>query len=94
VETDQLHATSLRRTDKRGRFSTTQQQLYQRETQLEAEEEATGKPSITSRVYKVFRCPGPPCNLGPHCWVDPLTKKHYYSSYCKVAPLQGHTSTC
>jgi hypothetical protein len=77
VETDQPPPTSSRRTDKRGRFSTTQQQLYQRETQLDAEEDATGQPSITSRVYKVFRCPGPPCNLGPHCWVDPVTKKHY-----------------
>ena len=24
-----------------------------------------------------MRCPGPPCNLGPHCWRDPFGKKHY-----------------
>jgi len=76
VETE-LPPTSSRRTDKRGRFSTTEQQLHQRETQLDAEEEATGQPSITKRVYEVLRCPGAPCNLGPHCWVDPVTKKHY-----------------
>lgn len=68
VETDQP-PTALRRTDKRGRFSTTQQQLYQRDIQLDAEEEATGQPSVTRNVYKVMRCPGPPCNAGPHCWV-------------------------
>jgi hypothetical protein len=25
----------------------------------------------------LLRCPGPPCNLGPHCWRDPFGKKHY-----------------
>ncbi|KAH6664497.1 hypothetical protein B0J14DRAFT_621229 [Halenospora varia] len=24
-----------------------------------------------------MRCTGPPCNLGPHCWRDPVGKKHY-----------------
>ncbi|KAL4405406.1 hypothetical protein CABS03_13588 [Colletotrichum abscissum] len=25
-----------------------------------------------------MRCPGPPCNLGPHCWIDVgAGKKHY-----------------
>lgn len=24
-----------------------------------------------------MRCPGPPCNLGPHCWRDSISKKHY-----------------
>lgn len=24
-----------------------------------------------------MRCPGPPCDLGPHCWRDPFGKKHY-----------------
>ncbi|KAF2844062.1 hypothetical protein T440DRAFT_410910 [Plenodomus tracheiphilus IPT5] len=24
-----------------------------------------------------MRCPGPPCNLGPHCWRDPFGKRHY-----------------
>ena len=77
VETGSLLATSSRRTDKRGRFSITQRMLQERDTQLDAEEESTGQPSISSKVYSIFRCPGPPCNLGPHCWVDPITKKHY-----------------
>ena len=65
VDNSQPSAISTRRMDKRGRFSTTQRQLCQREIQLEAEEEATGQPSITSRVYRIMRCPGAPCNLGP-----------------------------
>lgn len=69
-------AMSLRRADKRGWFSTTQQMLHERDIQLD-EEEATGQPSISSKVYKIMRCPGPPCNLGPHCWVDPISRKHY-----------------
>jgi hypothetical protein len=24
-----------------------------------------------------MQCPGPPCDLGPHCWRDPIGKKHY-----------------
>ena len=28
-------------------------------------------------VYTTFRCLGPSCNLGPHCWRDPIGKKHY-----------------
>ncbi|PSN61087.1 hypothetical protein BS50DRAFT_505256 [Corynespora cassiicola Philippines] len=24
-----------------------------------------------------MRCPGPHCNLGPHCWRDPKEHKHY-----------------
>ncbi|KAF8846810.1 hypothetical protein BDZ45DRAFT_709909 [Acephala macrosclerotiorum] len=34
-------------------------------------------PLLAADVYSIFRCPGPPCNLGPHCWVDPIIKKHY-----------------
>lgn len=66
-----------RRTDKRGRFLTTQQQFYQQKTQFNTEEEATRQPSITSKVYKIIRCPRPPCNLGPYYQVNPITKKYY-----------------
>jgi len=24
-----------------------------------------------------MRCPGPPYHLGPHCWRDPIRKRHY-----------------
>jgi hypothetical protein len=45
--------------------------------QLDAEEESSRQPSIWRDVYNLMRCPGPPCNLGPHCWRDPAGKKHY-----------------
>lgn len=51
--------------------------LTERTLQLDAEEESSGEPSIWRDVYKLMRCPGPPCNLGPYCWPDPIGKKHY-----------------
>jgi len=51
--------------------------LADRAAQLEAEQETTGNPSVWREVYALMRCPGPPCNLGPHCWRDPFGKKHY-----------------
>ncbi|KAF1936655.1 hypothetical protein EJ02DRAFT_358659, partial [Clathrospora elynae] len=39
-----------------------------------------------------LRCPGPPCNLGPHCWRDSFGKKHYklrtHHLKALVEPLQ------
>lgn len=61
---------------KRGRKSATKVMLSQRARQIEAEE-ASGQPSIWVRIYQMMRCPGPPCHLGPHCWQDSATKKHY-----------------
>ncbi|KAI9778682.1 MAG: hypothetical protein M1839_007913 [Geoglossum umbratile] len=77
LETGQPPPTSSRRGDKRGISSTTQQMLTERATQLDAEEESSGQPSIWQDVYSLMRCPGPPCHLGPHCWRDPVGKKHY-----------------
>ena len=51
--------------------------LNERAMQLDAEQESTGQPSIWREVYNLMRCPGPPCHLGPHCWRDPIGKKHY-----------------
>ena len=45
--------------------------------QLDAEQASTRHPSIWREVYNLMRCPGPPCNKGPHCWRDPVGKKHY-----------------
>lgn len=45
--------------------------------QLDAEEDAVGRSSVWRDVYNLMRCPGPPCNLGPHCWRDSVGKKHY-----------------
>jgi hypothetical protein len=68
-------------TSKRGRGrgypSATQQMLAERDSQVDTEDGAAGQPSIWQDVYNLMRCPGPPCDLGPHCWRDPLGKKHY-----------------
>jgi hypothetical protein len=64
-----------------GRGSATQRMLAERAAQLDAEE-ASGGPSTWRDVYALMRCPGAPCDLGPHCWRDPDGKKHY--------PLKAH----
>ncbi|KAJ8058502.1 hypothetical protein OCU04_012688 [Sclerotinia nivalis] len=76
VETSQLLATSSRKTDKRGSSITTQM-LSERAEQLDGERESSGQPSVWRDVYSLIRCLGPPCHLGPHCWRDPVGKKHY-----------------
>jgi hypothetical protein len=63
------------------RGSTTQRMLAERAAQLDAEE-ASGTPSTWRDVYALMRCPGAPCDLGPHCWRDPHGKQHY--------PLKAH----
>jgi hypothetical protein len=57
--------------------SATQRMLADRALQLDAEQDSGGRSSIWREVYALMRCPGPPCNLGPHCWRDPFGKKHY-----------------
>jgi len=73
----QPSTTSLQRTEKGGRLSRTQRMLAERDKQVGAEEAASGQPSIWATVYRFFRCPGPPCKLGPYCWVRPDDRKHY-----------------
>jgi hypothetical protein len=51
--------------------------LVQRDEQVCTEEAASGQPSIWASVYRDFRCPGHPCQLGPYCWVNPDGRKHY-----------------
>ena len=77
VETSQFSATPSRKADKRGSSSITQQMLIERAEQLGVEQESSGQPSIWREVYNLMRCPGAPCHLGPHCWRDPVGKKHY-----------------
>lgn len=67
---------TVSRGNKRG-SSATQRMLANHASQLDAEQETSGNPSIWREVYALIRCPGPPCNLGPHCWRDPFSKKHY-----------------
>ncbi len=52
--------------------------LADRDTQLDVEEEVTGKPALWQEVYAIFRCLGSLCDRGPHCWIDPVGKKHYH----------------
>jgi len=77
VETSHSSNTSLGRVDKRGPSSTTRQMLAEGDAQIDAEHASTGHPPIWRHVYNLMRCPGSPCHLGPHCWVDPVGKKHY-----------------
>jgi hypothetical protein len=65
-----------RRAGQRG-SSATQRMLADRALQLDAEQDSGGRSSVWREVYALMRCPGPPCNLGPHCWRDPFGKKHY-----------------
>jgi hypothetical protein len=68
---------SSRKTDKRSSSSTTQRVLTEGAIQVDVEQESSGQPSLWGDVYRLMRCPGPPCYLGPHCWIDPVGKKHY-----------------
>jgi hypothetical protein len=71
---------------KRG-LSATKRMLADRATQLDAEEESSGHPSIWREIYALFRCPGPPCDLGPYCWRDPTSKKRYKLRTCHLKAL-------
>lgn len=79
----------LRTTDKRG-SSTTQRMLLEREEQINAGEDATGQPAIWSHVYRLMGCPGQSCELGPHCWRDPVGKKHYELTTNNLRSLVHH----
>jgi hypothetical protein len=70
-------ATSATTSREQGRGSSaTQRMLADRASQLDVEQ-SSGVPSVLRDVYALMRCPGPPCNLDPHCWRDPFGKKHY-----------------
>lgn len=65
------------RYDKRGETSATKRMLADRDEEFDAED-LSGQPSIWRGVYKMMRCPGPPCNHeGQYCWQDPVGKRHY-----------------
>ena len=69
--------TNLAPSEKRARVSTTKRMLTERAIQLDAEETSCGHDPTWRYVYDLMRCKGPPCNLGPHCWIDPNGKKHH-----------------
>lgn len=65
------------RVDKRGKSSVTKRMLGVRDGEIDAEQ-ASGQQSIWRDVYRIMRCPGPPCrHEGQYCWQDPDGKKHY-----------------
>jgi hypothetical protein len=74
--------TAGRKGEKRGKSSVTQRMLGERDAQLDAEESASGEKPIWRSVYNLMRCDSSTCQHGPHCWVDPMGKKHY--------PLKSH----
>ncbi|KAH2866201.1 hypothetical protein KXV31_004670, partial [Aspergillus fumigatus] len=66
------------RGDKRSRVSATRRMLAEREAQIDAEEERTGRPSSWNLVYGLMRCKVRSCPLKSEwCWEDPTDKKHY-----------------
>jgi hypothetical protein len=67
----------LKKRGKRGRSSATQQMLSERADFLDTDDESPEQPSVWRDIYNLMRCPGPPYHLGPHCWRDPVGKKHY-----------------
>ncbi|KAK2810293.1 hypothetical protein FQN50_003024 [Emmonsiellopsis sp. PD_5] len=68
---------SSRKTDKRGTSSVTKRMLAEQDAQADAEQ-TSGQPSVWRDVYRIMRCPGPPCHHeGQYCWQDPVGKKHY-----------------
>ncbi|KAI1317288.1 hypothetical protein F5Y16DRAFT_153261 [Xylariaceae sp. FL0255] len=73
--------------------SATQTMLSQRALQLDAEQESTSRPSIWRHVYNLMRCPGPPCKMGPHCWIDPVGKRHYKLKTHHLTELIKHVDT-
>lgn len=79
--------------EKRSRTSATKTMLGERAVQIDAEEQFTGEPSVWRYVYKLMRCSGPPCHLGPHCWVDPDGKNHYRLKTHHLKALIKHIET-
>lgn len=79
-----------RATDKRGASSVTQRMLVEQDAEINAEEDATGQPAAWTHVYSLMRCSGRPCELGPHCWRDPIGKKHYKLTAQNLRSLVKH----
>jgi hypothetical protein len=61
----------VRRGTKRGYPSATQAMLAELDADNDTDADATGYQPPWNHVYRVMRCPGPPCrNFEGHCWVD------------------------
>ncbi|KAE9568045.1 hypothetical protein CGMCC3_g15844 [Colletotrichum fructicola] len=87
VETGPAAGSGGRRGTKR---SATQRMLAERDAEIEDDRDRTGQVPVWEQVYSLMRCPGPPCDLGPHCWVDDHGKKHYKLATRHLASLITH----
>ncbi|KAJ5720259.1 uncharacterized protein N7483_008193 [Penicillium malachiteum] len=71
------HGRLSSRSDKRGKSSVTKGMITERDAEMDAEQ-ASGGHGVWRDVYRIMRCPGPPCrHEGQYCWQDPHGKKHY-----------------
>ena len=62
------------RVGKRGRTTATQRMLVCEAAQRDAEIHSAGEEDKWRGVYALVYCT---CERGPHCWKDPVGKKHY-----------------
>lgn len=65
------------RADKRGKSSVTKRIFADRDSQIDAEQ-ASGQTQVWRDVYRIMRCPGPPCrHEGQYCWQISEEKRHH-----------------
>lgn len=78
VETTTVNAPNFTNANgKRARGSATQQMLAEVADEVNAEQALTGRPAAWQSMYRLFHCPGPPCDLGPWCWFDSQKNKRF-----------------
>ncbi|GFF61848.1 conserved hypothetical protein [Aspergillus udagawae] len=64
--------------------------LREWDEQIDAEE-SSGQPSVWRDIYRIMRCPGPPCHHeGQYCWQDPVSEKHYRLRTHHIAVLSKY----
>jgi hypothetical protein len=61
--------------------------------QADAEQHSSGQSWVWRHVYKTMRCTGSPCEKGPHCWCDPVGKKHYKLYTHHLTDLVAHVQS-
>lgn len=67
--------------------------LADRDAQIDAEQ-VSGQHSVWRDVYRVMRCPGPPCrHEGQYCWQDPEGKRHHLKTLVKYVEQGGVLET-
>lgn len=65
--------------------------LGELDTELDAEESTSGGKPVWRSVYSLLlRCDSLTCRHGPHCWVDPVGKKHSQLKAHHIKRLATH----